>query len=274
MGLFLNTFPLLFYVFKKLFFNFNIYKGLKIKLTILKRFSELQNLLVIDIETASATSEFEELDERIKPWWEKKARRFDPEKSPEEVFKAKAGILAEFGKIITIGLGYFHLNEEKEVCFRVKTISGDDEKEILEGFKKLIEERFDKSKLQLVAHNGKEFDFPFLCRRLLINGIPLPQVLDLIGKKPWEIPHFDTMAMWKFGELRHYIALDLLAALLNIESSKSDIDGSKVNETYYVDQDIARIEEYCKNDVIVTAKIFLKLRSLPDLKEENIIKIK
>ena len=234
---------------------------------------DIKNLLVIDVETASVVSEYEKLDDRFKPLWDRKAKKFDPDSDVSEVFAEKAALLAEFGRIISIGVGYFHLNDNEETCLRVKVFAGKDEKEILNEFKQLVEEKFDQKKLTFVAHNGKEFDYPFLCRRMLVHGISLPVVLDFYNKKPWEIPHEDTMQMWRFGEIRNYTSLELLAALFGIESSKTDMDGSMVSGVFHQEGDIERIKEYCRNDVIVTARIYLRLQVLPDLKPENIFKV-
>ncbi|MDW7690836.1 3'-5' exonuclease [Flammeovirgaceae bacterium SG7u.111] len=239
----------------------------------MKEINPVKNLLFIDIETVQLTKTLGELDERLQKEWIRKAPRFDKEHPPEDVYQSKAGIMAEFGKIITIGLGYFSKDKDGTVQFRVKAISGDVEKDVLVQFKELIAEKFDQKKLLLVAHNGKEFDYPYLCRRMLINGIPLPPVLNLLGKKPWEVPHYDTMEMWKFGELRHYVSLDLLATLFGLPSSKNDIDGSQVAKVYYEDDDLERIATYCQNDVVVTARVFLKMKSLPDLPEERIVRV-
>ncbi|UZR92721.1 3'-5' exonuclease [Chondrinema litorale] len=234
---------------------------------------DIKNLLVIDVETASVVPDYENLNERFKPLWDRKAKKFDAESDPSEVFSSRAALYAEFGRIISIGVGYFHLNENEETCLRVKVFAGKDEKEILNDFKQLVEEKFDQNKLTFVAHNGKEFDYPFLCRRMLVHGISLPVVLDFYNKKPWEIPHEDTMQMWRFGEVRNYTSLELLAALFGIESSKTDMDGSMVSGVFHKEGDLDRIKEYCRNDVIVTARIYLRLQVLPDLKPENIFKV-
>jgi len=234
---------------------------------------DIKNLLVIDVETASIVPEYESLPERFKPLWDRKAKKFDQEASVEDVFKNKAALLAEFGRIISIGVGYFHKNEEEETCLRVKTFASDDEKEILADFKSLVEDKFDQKKLTFVAHNGKDFDYPFLCRRMLVNGISLPIVLDFYNKKPWEIPHEDTMQMWRFGELRNYTSLETLAALFDIPSSKNDLDGSMVSRVYHEEGDLERIKTYCQNDVIVTARIYLRMQVLDDVKPENIFKV-
>lgn len=189
--------------------------------------------------------------------------------SPEALFFEKAGIYAEFGKIVTIAVGFINQSEGAPTL-RVKAFADDDEKVILTEFKDLLEAHFDQSKVALCGHNGKEFDFPYICRRMLVNGIPPPGCLQMSGKKPWEILHLDTLEMWKFGDRKNYTSLELLAALFEIPSSKSDIDGSMVNHAYYVDQDLEKIAHYCKQDVVVTAQLYLKFHCLPLISPENI----
>ena len=173
--------------------------------------------------------------------------------SPSELYD-RAGIYSEFGRIICIAVGYFHEDE-----LRIKAFSHHNEKSLLEEFNMLVMEHFNLKGTQLCAHNGKEFDFPYIARRMIINGITLPLPFQLSGKKPWQINHIDTMELWKFGDYKHFTSLDLLAEILGIESSKSDIDGSMVNEVFYRDNDLERITEYCKRDVSVLAQVYLKL---------------
>lgn len=222
----------------------------------------LRNILFIDIETVGITNDYESLGERLKTQWSRKAAFLKREEgiSDDELFNQRAGIYAEFGKVVTIGVGYF-VAKDKNLEFRVKALYGDNEKELLGSFKDLIL-KINNDQLILCAHNGREFDFPYLSRRMLINGIPLPNVLDLAGKKPWEIQHLDTMDLWKFGDYKHYTSLELLASVFGIESSKTGLDGSMVNETYYQGDGLEKIAEYCVEDVIVLAQIFLRLKSI------------
>lgn len=231
-----------------------------------------KNLLFIDIETISEYSSLNNLPDRMKPLWLKKAGYLQntEEISEEEQYFNRAGIYAEFGKIIVIGLGFFYWNENDEISFKVKTIEGHDELEVLTSFKKLIENKYKPSDLILCAHNGKEFDFPYLCRRMLIKGVEIPAALQVSGKKPWEIKHLDTLEMWKFGDKKNFTSLELLAAIFNIPSSKNEISGDKVNETYYLENDLGKIARYCREDVIVLAQLFLKFKAIELLKEENI----
>ncbi len=234
----------------------------------------LKNTLFIDIETISGTQHFSELNERMQAQWRRKANFIDNKTllSEEEMYFERAGIYAEFGKIIAIGIGFIHENEEKELSLKVKCFAGDDEKNVLEDFKLLLEKKFNAKKLVLCAHNGKEFDFPYICRRMLVNQIKLPETLQLSNKKPWEIIHKDTLEMWKFGDKKHYISLELLASLFNIQSSKQILSGDKVNETYYRENNLALIEEYCIEDIIVLAQLYLKFNFHETIAENNIIK--
>ena len=221
-------------------------------------FEQLGNILFLDIETASSTESFAELDPRLQPEWIRKERLIRRESvlEPGELFFERAGIHAEFGKVICVGVGYFQAKKkEKKLNFRSKIFAQEEEKETLLELKALLE----KKKWILCAHNGKEFDFPYLCRRMLIQGIALPEPLQLAGKKPWEIRHLDTMELWRFGDYKYYTRLELLAAAFGIPSSKEGIDGSEVNPTYYQEKNIEKIKNYCLRDVEVTARIYLAM---------------
>lgn len=224
--------------------------------------SVLRNILFLDIETVSSTEKLEELDPRLQAEWLKKHGQITKENelSPEESYFKKGGIYAEFGKVVCIGVGYFSYNPEEEILqYRTKSFAQPSEHDTLWEFRELLE----KKNWTLCAHNGKEFDFPYICRRMLVNQIPLPEILQLAGKKPWEIRHLDTLELWKFGDYKHYTRLELLAALFGITSSKEDIDGSQVNETYYLNQGLNSIRKYCLRDVEVTARIYLAYQGLP-----------
>ncbi len=231
-----------------------------------------KNLLIIDIETVAVAPSYNDLNDRMKALWDKKASylKHETETTPEELFTTRAGIYAEFGKIICIGAGFLTKNENGRLKLRVKAFANDDETILLNDFKGLIEGKSFQEEPSLVAHNGKEFDFPYICRRMLVNGIQVPKALYDKNKKPWERNLIDTMEMWKFGDYKNYTSLDLLAALFNIESSKDDIDGSMVNDIYYREKDLDRIATYCKKDVAVTAQIYLKLEGPDMLDAENI----
>ena len=233
---------------------------------------DFKNTLIIDIETVSVVQNYHELSDRLRKQWDRKAAliRNDDDLAIDELFFDRAGIYAEFGKVICIAFGMFTRPGKGQLGIRIKAFGSKHEKELLTNFKDLIDRKLDGESLILCAHNGKEFDFPYLCRRYLINGIEIPVALQIAGKKPWEIKHIDTMEMWKFGDRRNYTSLDLLAALFEINSSKIDIDGSMVNKVYYQENKLERIIEYCKQDVLVTANLFLKLNLMNAIPEHNV----
>ncbi|MDQ3394861.1 MAG: 3'-5' exonuclease [Bacteroidota bacterium] len=222
---------------------------------------DITDILFLDIETVSCHDKYQLMSDRLKIMWDKKAVLIHKEEDedPEEFFFKKAGIYAEFGKIVTIAVGYLFKSDDV-VSLKIKAFTSDDEKQLLLDFKELLENGFKSHNLFLCAHNGKEFDFPYICRRMIYNGIPLPKVLDIGSKKPWEVKHLDTLEMWKFGDRKNYTSLELLATLFDIETSKDGIDGSMVNHIYYVEKDLQKIETYCKADVVVLANLYLKLK--------------
>ncbi len=229
----------------------------------------LEDILFLDIETVPQSRDYEALDEAKKELWEQKTAYQRKEEYSAEEFYERAGIWAEFGKIICISVGFFNINNELR-NFRLKTFHGD-ESEILREFRTLVNTHFSKPKQLLCAHNGKEFDFPYIARRMLIQGINLPYKLDLFGKKPWEVPHLDTMELWKFGDFKHYTSLKLLANVLGVPSPKEDMDGSMVRDVYYEEEDLERIIAYCELDVITLAQVFLRLRNELLLAENEIV---
>lgn len=230
---------------------------------------QLQDLLVLDIETVSQKKSFDDLDEEWQELWARKAGAINnPEIVPSKIYD-RAAIYAEFGKIVCIGLGIFH-NIEGELHLKVKSIHGDDEKAVLQAFADLLNSKFNGPKHMLVAHNGKEFDFPYLCRRMLINGIHIPAILDVAGKKPWETSFIDTMELWKFGDYKNYTSLNVLAKCFGIPSPKDDIDGSMVGHTYWQQNDLERIATYCKKDIVTTAQLLVKYRNEPLVPISNI----
>lgn len=233
-----------------------------------------KNLLFIDIETAACVGSFEELGERMQEIWHKKAAHLKNEETATtaDLFFQRAAIYAEFGKVICIGVGVLHWDTNDQMSFRVKTLDHPDERTLLNDFKQLVE-KYPDDQLTLCAHNGKEFDFPYLCRRMLINELELPRSLQFSGKKPWEILHQDTLEMWKFGDYKNYTPLDLLAALFKIPSSKSDISGQDVTRVYYEEKDLARICRYCREDVVVLAQLYLRLLGFPLISESSIIRV-
>jgi 3'-5' exonuclease len=235
---------------------------------------EFRDILFIDIETVAATNNYSSLDDRLKTQWARKAAFFrkDGKISDEDIYHERAGIYAEFGKIICVAVGKFCDTDSGELGLRTKVYSGHEEKSLLIEFKAMVE-KIDSSTLRFCAHNGKEFDYPYLCRRMLINSIGLPAALNLSGKRGWEVQHLDTMELWKFGDYKHFTSLDLLATIFDIPSSKGDMDGSLVNKVYHEQQDLEKIGDYCRADVVVLAQLFLKLRGYPVVSDNNIITV-
>ncbi len=233
--------------------------------------AELRDILFLDIETVAATSEYSLLEERLKAQWSRKASFFKQREegvTDEDMYNERAGIYAEFGKIIVIGVGKFIENENGQLTLKTKALFDHDEKKLLESFKSLLEKMDANAKL--CAHNGKEFDFPYLSRRMLVNEIGLPALLNFAGKKPWDVPHLDTMELWKFGDYKHYTSLDLLAAIFNIPTSKSGMDGSQVNGVYYQEKDLNKIAEYCVRDVVAVAQVYLKMSGMSAIPQQQI----
>ena len=225
---------------------------------------DLKQVLILDIETVPHYASFDEVPTPLaKLWDEKTKRQRQAEETPDE-FYSRAGIWAEFGKIVCISIGMFNQNG-----LRVKSFADDDEKKLLIDFISLLNKQ--PASLALCAHNGKEFDFPYLCRRMLIHGLEIPRQLQISGKKPWEVNHVDTMELWKFGDYKNYTSLNLLAAVFNIPTPKDDIDGSDVGRVYWEDKDLQRIKIYCQKDVITTAQLLLRFKCQPLIMEENIV---
>lgn len=219
-------------------------------------------ILFLDIETVPQFYQFDELPDDGKKFYDAKTKMLQKEKSVEEVYD-RAGIYAEFGKIICISVGYIHegvLGRQ----IRLKSFFHDDEETLLNQFVRLLDEnpRFSI----LCGHNAKEFDFPFICRRLLINGISIPDILNIAGKKPWEIAHLDTMELWKFGDFKAYTSLALLCYVFNIPTPKDDISGADVARVYYEEKNLERIKDYCEKDVIALIQLFLRMRNEPLIK--------
>ncbi len=236
----------------------------------------LANLLLLDIETVPSEADYNSLNAEWQSLWFEKISKTVPENvSPEESYKMKAGILAEFGKIICISTAFFYENEQKETCLKMKSVYGDNERILLQEFVKLCDKMYlHQKQFQFGGHNIKEFDIPFICRRLLINRLPLPEYLQLQDKRPWDVKMFDTLAWWKFGDYKNYISLHLLANVLGIPTSKTDMDGSMVQEVYYKEKDLQRIVDYCQRDVVVTANVILRFKNLPLLDNKNVLIVK
>ena len=231
-----------------------------------------QQIIFLDIETVPFTNQYNSLSERLQIAWSKKCNylRTDVLDSDEELYNNKAGIFAEFGKIVCISIGIETVINQKKTL-RIKSFYGDSEKELLQDFCDLINQNFQNKDIYFCAHNGKEFDFPYICRRLLINKLRIPTTLDISGKKPWEVKHLDTLDLWKFGDYKHYTSLELLASVFDISTSKDDIDGSQVAGVYYNEKNgLERIKTYCEKDVAVLAQVYFCLSSQEPIDESLI----
>lgn len=234
-----------------------------------------KNTLFLDIETVSGKTDFYQLSDRMKEFWLKKAKNLYnlDSVSLEELYVERAALYAEFGRVIVIGMGFLYVNKDQQLSLKVKTMAHHDEKELLTEFSAFINKTYKSKELTLVAHNGKEFDFPYLCRRMLANNLEIPKALQVQGKKPWEIIHQDTMEMWRFGDRKNYTSLELLAEMMGIEGVKSDLSGDQVHSVYYNEGNLARIEAYCMEDVIVVAQLYLRFHFMNLVEPHNIQKL-
>jgi hypothetical protein len=231
----------------------------------------LGNILFLDIETVSQQPTFEALPDGWKPLWNRKAElllRNKEQETPESIY-GRAAIYAEFGKIVCISCGVLQ-GPAAERKIILKSFYDDDEKQLLLAFTAMLNSWNTGGPKYLCAHNGKEFDFPYMCRRMVVHNIPIPPLLHLTGKKPWEVNHLDTMELWKFGDFKSYTSLNLLAFTLGVPTPKDDIDGSMVGETYWQEKDIDRIVTYCQKDVVTVAQIYLRMQQEPLIANENI----
>ena len=225
---------------------------------------DFSKILFLDIETVSQEKSFDQLNERMQKLWSHKAEqlnRDNHELTPADIYD-RAAIYAEFGKIVCISVGFF--NDKR---FRLKSFYGHDEKALLTDFANMLNRYYDAPEDLLCAHNGKEFDFPYIARRMLVNGIHIPKILQVAGKKPWETNFLDTMELWKFGDYKSYTSLDLLCAILDIHTPKDDINGSEVGRVYWQENDLERIKTYCQKDVLAIAQLmrrFHYLSLIPD----------
>lgn len=230
----------------------------------------VEKILFLDIETAPQVYKYEDLDEKGKELFEMKTRfQKTDEKEYATIWDERGGIFAEFGKIVCISVGFVHETRTgREI--RMKSFAHDDEETLLKGFVKLVEENGSRFPI-LCGHNAKEFDFPYICRRLLINGMKIPSILDLAGKKPWEIPHLDTMELWKFGDFKAFTSLALLCHVFQIPTPKDDISGADVARVYYEEKDLPRIKLYCEKDVVALIQLFLRMKGENLIPEGDII---
>lgn len=221
---------------------------------------QLDKVLFLDIETVPQVYQFNTLDEKSKELFEAKTRFMQKEdKQYEQLYDERASIYAEFGKIVCISVGIVSETRTGKQM-RLKSFYHDDEETLLKQFKALLDDRYNTPFHVLCGHNAKEFDFPYICRRMLINGITLPAVLDIAGKKPWEISHLDTMELWKFGDYKAYTSLALLCHVFQIPTPKDDISGADVARVYYEENDLERIKVYCEKDVVALIQLFLRMK--------------
>jgi 3'-5' exonuclease len=230
---------------------------------------DISNVLFLDIETVPQHSSFNNVPEKIKKLWEKKSSYFRKEEQEAGEVYEKAGIYAEFGLIICISVGII-TSTKKPYGIRIRSYAGTNEKKILLDLSSMLEKYSKGKEIFLCAHNGKEFDFPYIARRMLINGIKLPPLLDIAGKKPWEVKHLDTLDLWKFGDYKHYTSLDLLTTIFNIPSPKADMDGSMVADVYWNKSDLKRISEYCQQDVLAIAQLLVRYKGMELIPAENV----
>lgn len=231
-----------------------------------------EKIMYIDIETVPQYASFDQLDEKMQAFWERKSSRISGEDvSPEEDY-GRAGIYSEFGKIVCISAGIIKV-ENGERTLRVKSFYGHDEVMLLKEFSAALISFTSHPGTNICGHNVKEFDFPYIARRMIINGLPLPDILDVAGKKPWEVKFIDTLDLWKFGDFKHYTSLNLLTHILGIPSPKDDIDGSQVASVYYEENDVERIAKYCEKDVLATTQLFLRLKGEPLLDPEKVFSV-
>jgi DNA polymerase elongation subunit (family B) len=232
----------------------------------------LENLLIIDIETVSVKENFHDLTGQWQELWVDKVGRSLPENvSPDEYYPLRAGVMAEFARVVCISIGYF--KKEKDVLqLRVKSIYGEDEKELLRSFVEIADQlEAVRKNRSFAGHNIREFDIPFLCRRLIINNLPIPPYLDFQNRKPWETHMIDTFQHWRFGDYKNYTSLKLLAAALDIPSPKDDIDGSMVGAVYWKEKDLQRIANYCQKDVVTVANLVLRFKNRPILTQAEVV---
>lgn len=243
---------------------------------------DLSKILFLDIETVSEKGDYNDLEAHFQELWKLKCRQIirqydEPidDEQGKELYTEKAGIYAEFGKIVCISVGIVYRNQEGQLGIRLKSFASSDESALLSEFGALLNQFYHNPNVHyLCGHNIKEFDVPYICRRMVVNQLPLPQLLNIAGRKPWETKYLlDTLELWKFGDYKHYTSLNLLAAVLDFPTPKSDIDGSKVGRVFWEEQDIERIAHYCEKDVVATVQLFLRYRRLPILKDEQITSV-
>ena len=232
---------------------------------------DLTKILFLDIETVPQFADYKKLDETTATLWDDKAGKLSKQEQTGEEMYERAGIYAEFGKIICISVGAFKLREGGKMEFRLHSYYGDNEHLLLREFGEMLNNHYNAPNHLLCGHNGKEFDFPYIARRMIINRIPIPKILNMVGKKPWEVQHLDTMEMWKFGDWKSYTSLKLLTHVLDVPTPKTDIEGKDVARVYYEENNLDRIEQYCKRDTLAVAQLLLRFRGEEILNDDQII---
>lgn len=245
---------------------------------------DIANVLFLDIETVPGAADYEDLSEEMQELWQIKARAIlrqaTVELGEEEaaaLYSEKAGIYAEFGRIVCISVGIVHRNrEDNRLRVRLKSFANENEAALLQDFSQLVRQFYnDPNKYYICGHNIKEFDIPYMCRRMVINQLEFPELLNIAGKKPWETKHLlDTMEFWKFGDIKNYTSLRLLAAVLGFPSPKDDMDGSQVAPAFWLEKDLERIAHYCEKDVLATVQLFLRYRRMPLMEEDQVQHVK
>lgn len=232
---------------------------------------DLSKVLFLDIETVPQEPALDQLSPEWCELWQAKAATLRKDEPADDDLYSRAGIYAEFGKVVCVSVGYFNIKPGKPREFRLRSFYGHDERELLTGLFALLDRHFNRRDSLLCAHNGKEFDFPYLARRGVTLGLRLPQVLDMAGRKPWEVPHLDTMELWKFGDRKSYTSLRLLAATLGIATPKDDIQGKDVYRVYHHENDLSRIERYCRKDTLTVAQVVLRFRGEALLTDNEVV---
>ncbi|HAH22706.1 MAG TPA: 3'-5' exonuclease [Prolixibacteraceae bacterium] len=231
-----------------------------------------EDILFIDIETAPQFPDLTQVPETLQQLWDKKSVHFrEPNQVAADVYE-RAGIYAEFGKVICISAGVIIQNDGTRF-YKVKSFHDAEEKKLLSDFNEMLEKFTSNPRKKLCAHNGQEFDYPYIARRSLINGLRLPKILDIAGAKPWEIKErlLDTLQMWRFGDYKNYTSLDLLCAIFNIPTPKDDINGSQVAKVYYQEKNLLRIVRYCEKDTLALANLMLRYKGEPIIAIEQML---
>jgi len=243
---------------------------------------DVAKVLFLDIETVSAQPDYDGITEDFQKLWTHKCKSL-LRKNPDEIeegeikqyYQDRAAIYSEFGKIICISVGIVVRDENKKLSVRLKSFASDDEAELLTAFSQMLQQFYNNpSKHYLCGHNIREFDIPYICRRMVVHQLPFPTLLQLYGKKPWETKYLiDTMELWKFGDYKSYTSLKLLAAVLGFPSPKDDIDGSEVGRVYWQEKDLPRIALYCEKDVLATVQLLLRFERMPLLESEQVVHV-